>query len=98
MPQSVRSDRLGDPGTVRGPADDPRRTMAVQTRAVSGQEQRPGAALADGQVDRPGSARRQRNSDHANVTQGDTIGRRSRWDELSLPGTRVRLGLAHIRS
>ena len=35
---------------------------------------------------------------HANVAQGDTIGRRSRWDKLSLLGTRVRLGLAHIRS
>ena len=40
VPQSVRSDRLGDPGTVRGPTDDPRCTMAVQPSAVGGQEQR----------------------------------------------------------
>ena len=61
VPQRVRSDRLGEPSTVRGPADDPRRTVAVQPPAVGGQEQRPVAALADGQVDRPGSARRKWN-------------------------------------
>ena len=58
VPQRMRPDRLADPGSAGGPPDDPRRTVAVQPPAVRSQEDRPIAALADGQVDRPGGARR----------------------------------------
>ena len=50
MPQCVRPDGLGDPGAAGGLADDPGGAVPVQPTAVSGQEDRPAAALADGQV------------------------------------------------
>jgi len=56
---------------VRGPADDPRRTVAVQPPAVGGQEDRPVAALADGQVDRPGGARREWDGNDLAALAGD---------------------------
>jgi hypothetical protein len=59
VPQSVRPDQLGDPGTTGDPAHNPRRAVAVQPPAVGGQEQRPVAAVAHGQVDRPGGSRRE---------------------------------------
>jgi hypothetical protein len=54
---------LPDPGAARGAADYPSGAMPVQPLAVGGQEYRPVSALADGQVDRPGGARRQRDGD-----------------------------------
>ena len=71
MPQRVRPDRLGDPGAAGGPADDPRGAVPVQPPAIDGQEDRPVAALADGQVDRPRRAWRQRDSDDLAAFAGD---------------------------
>jgi hypothetical protein len=53
VPQCVRPDGLGDPGAAGDQADDPGGTMAVQPTAVRGQEDRPRAAFADGQVGPP---------------------------------------------
>jgi len=66
-----RPNRLGDPGAVRGPADDPGGPVPVQPTAIGGQEQRPVATLADGQVDRPRRARRERDGDHLATLAGD---------------------------
>jgi hypothetical protein len=63
MPQRVGRDCLGDPGAAGGLADDPPSAVPVQPPAVRSQEDRPFCALADGQVDRPGGARRERNGD-----------------------------------
>ena len=56
----MRRDGLADPGPAGGLADDPSGAVPVQPSPVGGQEDRPAGALADGQVDRPGGARRQR--------------------------------------
>ena len=71
MPQRVGRDGLGDPGAAGDLADDPPGAVPVQPRPVRGQEHRPVRALADGQVDRPGSARRQRDGDHLAALAGD---------------------------
>jgi len=62
--QRVRADVLGDSGAARDAADDSRRAVPVQAAPVSDQEDRPVRAFSGGQVDRPGSARRQRNGDN----------------------------------
>jgi transposase len=62
--QRVRSDRLGDPGAAGNPANDPPGTMPVQPPTVRGQEDGAVDPLADGQVDRPGGARCERDGDH----------------------------------
>jgi len=56
---------------VRGPADDPRGAVPVEPPAIGGQEDRPVAALADGQVDRPRRAWRQRDGDDLAAFAGD---------------------------
>ena len=48
--------------------------MPVQPLAVGGQEYRPVSALADGKVDRPGGARRQRDGDDLAALAGDRQG------------------------
>ena len=53
--QRVRPDRLGDPGTVGYPADDPGSAVSVQPLSVWSEEDWPLHALADGQADRPRS-------------------------------------------
>jgi hypothetical protein len=45
--------------------------VPVQLSAIGGQEDRSFAALADGQVDRPGGARRERDGDDLAVLAGD---------------------------
>jgi hypothetical protein len=59
----VRRDGFSDPGAAREAVDDPPGTVTVQPPPVRGQEHRPASALADGQIDRPGRARRQRYGD-----------------------------------
>jgi hypothetical protein len=59
----VRADGLADPGTGSDPPDDPGSAVAVQPPPIRNQEDRPVAAFADGQVDRPRGARRQRDGD-----------------------------------
>jgi hypothetical protein len=63
VPQRVGRDGLGDPGAAGGLADDPAGSVPVQPPPVRGQEHRAAGAVADGQVDRPGRARRQRDGD-----------------------------------
>jgi hypothetical protein len=60
MPQRVRPDRFADPGPSGGAADDAPGAVPVQAAAVGGQEDRSVGSFTDGQVDRPGRARRER--------------------------------------
>jgi hypothetical protein len=71
VPQGVGADLLGNPGAAGDAADDPGGAVPVQPAAVAGEEQRSFGALADGQVDRPGGARRQRDSDDLAALAGD---------------------------
>jgi hypothetical protein len=71
VPQRVGRDGLADAGVAGDLADDPPGAMPVQPLPVGGQEHRPGGALADGQVDRPGSARCQRDGDDLAALAGD---------------------------
>jgi hypothetical protein len=67
----VGRDGLADPGLARDAADDPPGTVPVQPAAACGREHRPFCALADGQVDRPGRPRGQRDGDHLAALTGD---------------------------
>jgi hypothetical protein len=60
VPQSVRPDQLGDPAPAGDSADDPGGAVPVQPLPVRAAEDRSFHALADGQVDRPRGARRER--------------------------------------
>ena len=72
--ERVGRDGLADPGAAGGLADDPAGAVPVQPPPVGGQEHRPAGPLADGQVDRPGRARRQRDGDHLAALTGDRQG------------------------
>ena len=72
----MRRDDFGDPGAPGGRADDPPGAVPVQPPAVSCQEHRPAGVFADGQVDRPGGPRCQRD--------GDDLAALIRADGLSL--------------
>ncbi len=74
VPQRMRPDGLGDPGAVGGPADDPRGAVPVQPPTVRSQEEGSVAALADGQVDRPGGARGERDGDDLAALASDHQG------------------------
>jgi hypothetical protein len=67
----VRPDRLGHPGPAGHPPDDPPGTVPVQPAPIGGQEDRPGRALTDGQIDRPGGTRRERDGDDFPALPGD---------------------------
>jgi hypothetical protein len=62
---------LGEPGAAGDPADDPPGTVPVGAVAVGGQEDRAFAAFADGQVDRPGRPRGQRDRHDFAALAGD---------------------------
>jgi len=72
--QGVRADVLGDLGAAGDPAEDPGGAVPVQPPPVRGEEQRSFGALVDGQVDRPGGARCQRNGDDLAALAGDDQG------------------------
>ena len=74
MSQRVWSDGLGDAGAAGSLADDPPGAVPVQPPPVRSQEHRAVRALADDQVDRPGSARRQRDGHHLAALAGDSQG------------------------
>jgi len=74
VPERVRPDVLGNPGPAGDPADDPPSAMAVQPPPIGGQEDGSFAALADRQVDCPGSARRERDGDDLHALAGDHQG------------------------
>ncbi len=57
VPERMRRNGFGDPGTAGGLADEPPGAMPVQPPPVRGQEHRPAGALADSQVNGPGGAR-----------------------------------------
>ena len=71
MPQRVRRDSLGDPGAAGDLADDPPGAVPVKPPCVPSEEHRPVRALADGQVDRPGGPRRERDGDDLAALAGD---------------------------
>jgi hypothetical protein len=77
VPQGMRPDRLGDPGAAGHPADNPGGAVPVQPLSVRAEENRPAHALADGQVDRPGRARCQRD--------GDDLAALARDDQRAVP-------------
>src|SRR5213076_3334078 len=56
--ERVWPDGLADPGPARGLSGDPCGAVPVQPPAIGSQEDRPLAALTDGQVDGPRGARR----------------------------------------
>ena len=63
--------RLGDSRAAGGCADDPAGGVPVQPPTVPRQEQRPLGTFADGQVDRPGRARRQRDGHYLAALASD---------------------------
>src|SRR5205085_1814979 len=63
MPEGVRADRLVDPRPASEAPHDPPRGVAVEALAVSPDEDRPLGPFADGEIDRSGRARRQRDGD-----------------------------------
>jgi len=71
MPQCVRRDGFADPGPAGDAADDPPGAVPVQAATVGVEEDRPFYALADGQVDRPGCARRERDRHDLAALAGD---------------------------
>jgi hypothetical protein len=62
--EGVRSDGLTDPGTTGHSAHDASGSVTVQTVTVSGSEDRSLGTLPDGQVDRSGRSRCQRDRDN----------------------------------
>ncbi len=74
VPERVRRHGLGDPGAARHLADDPSGAVPVQSPPVTGQENVPVRSFADDQVDRPGGARRQRDSNDLAALAGDGQG------------------------
>jgi hypothetical protein len=71
VPRRVRTDVLGDPGAAGDPANDPPGAVPVQTPAVPGEEYGTVGVLPDGQINRPGSARCQRDGDDLAALAGD---------------------------
>jgi hypothetical protein len=63
MVQDVEADLLGDPGAAGDTPDDAGGGVPIRPPAIDSREQRSFSALADGQVDRPGGARGERDSD-----------------------------------
>jgi hypothetical protein len=70
----VRRNDLGAHSLAGDLADDPSGAVPVQRLPVRRREQRPGGALSDGQVDRPGGTRRQRDRDDLAALAGDRQG------------------------
>ena len=62
---------LGDPGAADHPAHDPGSAVPVQLLPTGSEENRPFTALADRQVNHPGSPWRQRDSHNLATHAGD---------------------------
>ena len=80
--QRVRPDGLGQSGAAGGAADDPGGAVPVQPVPGSGEEDRPFASFADGQVDRACGARRERDDGQGAVAALDGQGLDVRADGL----------------
>jgi len=63
VPKCVRPDRLVDPSSAGESSDDPPGRVPVQSFAVVAAEDRALRPLADGEVDRPGGSRCERDGD-----------------------------------
>jgi hypothetical protein len=74
VPERVGRDGLGDPGPAGRLANDPPGSVPVEPPPLGCQEHRPVRALADGQVDRPGRARGERDGDDLAALAGDGQG------------------------
>jgi hypothetical protein len=75
-------DGLRDPGAAGDLADDPGGAVTVRPVAVGVQEDWSCAAIADGQVDRAGGARRERDSDDKPAGMHGGIGPQpDRWHD-----------------
>jgi hypothetical protein len=74
MSEGVRPDLLGQPGAAGDAADDPSGAVPVQPLPGSGGEDRSFAALADGEVDRAGGARGERDDGFPAALAGDRQG------------------------
>jgi hypothetical protein len=64
VPQRVWADRLVDSGAAGDPSHDPTGAVAVHSQTVRPEEDRAFQSFADGQVDRSGGARRERDRDN----------------------------------
>jgi hypothetical protein len=60
MPEAVRADRLGDPGSAGQTLDRAVGGMSVHSLAVGAKKDRAGGPFTQIEVDRPGGTRRQR--------------------------------------
>jgi hypothetical protein len=60
VPEGVRSDGLVDSAAAGDSSHDAGRAVSVDSLSVRSQEDRPVKAFADGEIDRPGGARRER--------------------------------------
>jgi len=72
--ERVGRDGLADSRAAGGLADDPPGAVPVQPSPVRGQEHRAAGPFPDGQVDRAGGARRQRDGDDLAALAGDRQG------------------------
>jgi hypothetical protein len=72
--RSVLRDGLGDPGPAGRLANDPPGAVPVQPPPAGSQEYRPFGVFTDGQLDRPGSARCERDGDDLAALAGDGQG------------------------
>jgi hypothetical protein len=68
------SDLLGQSGASRHAADDPSGSVPVQPLPGCGEEDRPFAEFADGQVDRPGGTRGERDDGFLTARAGNGLG------------------------
>src|SRR5664280_1622047 len=59
----MRADWLGDPSTAGDPSNDPAGAVTIKTPTVCRDEDGTAVAFSDGQIDRPGSTRCQRDGD-----------------------------------
>jgi hypothetical protein len=71
VPERMRPYLLGQPGAAGDAADDPSGAVPVQPLPGSGGEDRSFAALADGEVDRAGGARGERDDGFLAALAGD---------------------------
>jgi len=72
--QRMGRDDLGDSGTAGSPADYPSGTVPVQPTALPGHGYWPAGTFPDGQVDRPGGPRCQRDGHYFAALAGDGQG------------------------
>ena len=83
---------FGDPGAAGDPADNPGGAVPVQPLPAGGEEQWAFGALAGGQVDGSGGARRERDGDDLAALAGDDQGAVAAFQPKVLDGGAGDLG------